>query len=280
MNRAIGGARIEIRPGRALAIAHRAKGAAVTLIFVHGGGGNKEQWRFQWRFFEQRPVDLLAWDAIGHGASARPRDAGSYSGTEMLADFDAVFARHRTTRNIVVAHSFGARLALAWALACAERGEAGPDALLLLGAAPLGKLGDRLLPGRLGLLPLPLLELLRPLLARRFAKLAWHPGADPALVRAEQRETRRNTLFMMQAIMSGAPLVPHARLDTLSARTIILAGADDHLVPDPVSVALAAAMPRAQFRRIEACGHQIMMERPAETNAAISDLLSEVTDAA
>jgi pimeloyl-ACP methyl ester carboxylesterase len=266
----------EIRPGRILHVATRDAGSDITLFFVHGGGGNKLQWRFQWRHFAALPVNLVAWDAVGHGRSPKPPLAEAYAGAELVADAEAIFAAHRTRRNIVIAHSYGARLVLAWLLAAAARGQdSGIDAVVLLAAAPLGNMsGRRLLPGWLGRLPLPLLELARPILSRAFRRRAWHVGADRSLVDAEQQATRGNSLFMMQALFAGAPAIDEDALGQLTQPVLIVAGEHDGLVPDAASVKLAGLLPHATLQRVQHCGHQIMLEAPEVTNAAIAGVLA------
>jgi pimeloyl-ACP methyl ester carboxylesterase len=264
----------EVRPGRSLHVATLDRGADTTLFFLHGAGGNKAQWRNQWAQFGQ--YNLVAWDAIGHGKSPQPRAPAAYQGAESLADSLALFARYRGTRNFLVAHSLGARLALAWLL----QAPSGIDGVVLLGAAPIGPLsGSRraLFGGWLGRLPLPVLELLRPLLAYKFAKLAWGKQADPALVAHEQRAARNNKLFMMQALFAGAPEIDPHRLASLSLPIRILAGTADGLVPVAASQALAAQLPNATLTLLPGCGHQIMLEEPAATNTAISAALSSRT---
>ena len=308
----LGGTLVEVRPGRLLHVAAREAGSDTTLFFVHGGGGNKEQWRFQWRHFSAGAVNLVAWDAVGHGRSPKPTDPAAYRGAELVADARAVFAAHRSARNVVVAHSYGARLLLAWLLAeasehplagegpastMAEPSLAGTSSLadpaaspadrasavdtaVLLGAAPLGQMGGRLLPGWLGRVPLPLLELARPLLARGFRKRAWAPGADPALVAAEQRATRGNTLAMMQALLAEAPAVEAAALRRLTQPMLILAGESDGLIPDAASAKLAGLLGNATLQRVPRCGHQIMLEAPDATDRAIGGMLTAAAPAA
>jgi len=271
MAETIGGALQDVRPGRTLHVATHPGGSDTTLFFIHGAGGNKAQFRFQWRHFAQAPVNLVAWDAAGHGQSPQPRDPAAYAGQALLADARAVFAAHKTRRNIIVAHSYGVRLTLAWLL---DQNPPDVAALVLLGAAPLGPLGARLLPGWLGRLPLPVLELLRPILAQGFRKLAWSPAADPALVAAEQRATRGNRLFMMQALIAQAPVVDAGLLPRITQPTQVLAGADDRLVPPSASERLAAALPSAILQEVPRCGHQIMLEAPDVTNAAIEAVLN------
>jgi len=274
-NPSIGGSLREVRPGRTLDVAVRDAGHDTTLFFIHGGGGNKAQFRFQWQYFAARPVNLVAWDAIGHGRSPQPRNAAAYHGAELVADARAVFAAHQTRHCVLVAHSYGARLVLAWLLEDLAQGrEPVADALVLLGAAPLGPLGARLLPGLLGHLPLPLLELARPLLAEGFKRRAWDRGADPALVRTEQLATRGNSLFMMQSMIAGAPAIDEQALARLRLPVLILAGETDGLVPLAASEHLATLLPRAELRRVPRCGHQIMMEAPDITNRAIDGVLA------
>jgi abhydrolase domain-containing protein 8 len=264
----LGGSLREVRPGRRLHVAVHPSGAATTLFFVHGAGGNKAQWRFQWEYFSGGGYNLVAWDAIGHGKSPQPRSPQAYLGAELLADARALFARHRTARNIIVAHSLGVRSALAWLIE--ER--SGVDAAVLLGAAPIGPIdgSKRAVFGAfLGRLPYPLLELARPLLARQFRARAWDTSADPALVAFEDRATRGNKLWMMQALMSGASAIDPAALGDLTLPVQVLAGASDRLVPAQASRTLAALLPNAALSVLPQCGHQIMLEKPVATNHAI-----------
>ena len=268
----LGGSLEEIRPGRRLHVARRDVGGDTTLFFVHGGGGNKEQWRFQWRALADDGCNAVAWDAIGHGRSPKRRDPAAYAGAELVADARTILERDRTARTILVAHSYGARVALALLLQGVP-----VDGLVLVGPAPPGQLsGRRLVGGLLGRLPLPLLELARPLLARGFRRRAWHPDADPALVRAEQRATRGNRLSMMQALLSNAPAVDPDRLPALRLPIMVLAGEQDGIVPPGAVAGLAALLPGAELRRIGRCGHQIMLERPQETTQAIRDVIAAV----
>lgn len=272
MTSELGGALREARPGRQLHVATRDVGADTTLFLIHGGGGNKEQWRFQWRALQDSGCNLVAWDALGHGASPRPHDPSCYHGGELLEDARALFGRHATARNLVVAHSYGARITLA--LALDPPPGVAIDGLVLVGPAPIGRLGTgRLFGGLLGRLPLPLLELARPLLARGFARRAWHPDADPALVRAEQRATRGNRLSMMQAMLAQPPAVAADRLATLRMPITVLGGEQDGIVPIRTVAELVGLLPGAELLRIDRCGHQVMLEQPDATTGAIRAML-------
>ncbi|HUM09275.1 MAG TPA: alpha/beta hydrolase [Acidocella sp.] len=269
----LGGSFLEVRPGRTLHAAVLNKGAQISLFFLHGSGGNKEQFRFLWEELEDEPLNLIAWDAPGHGASPDLPAPTAYAGTELLADANALIARHGAARNILVAHSLGTRIALA-ALAEAPERFAGA---VLLGPpppqmAPAGK--GALFGPVLGRLPLPVLELLKPLLARRFKSLAWAKGADPALVAHEQQVAKRNTLFVMQSLFAGLLVLDPAQLTAIRTSVRILAGAEDGLTPPAAAQALAAVLPAARLTVLPGTGHQIMLEQPEQTLAAIRAALA------
>lgn len=261
---------LEIRPGRKLSVAvhEPASPNGVTLFFCHGAGGAKNQWRAQWAAFAGSGCKLVAWDFPGHGESPAPRQASVYAGAELVADYRVLFEQHRGTRNILIAHSLGTRLTLALLL---EMGVSSVESAVLLGAPPPA-FGARSNP--IASWPLPVLWLMRPMLHAGFAKSAWSPAADPALIAFEQKETEGNTLFMMQSLMRGAVALDAARLSELTLPIRILAGDADGLTPAAGGQALAETLPNASFRTLAGCGHQIMLEKPAETNAAIRDALT------
>ena len=273
MTSIIGGSFQEVRPGRTLHAAVLNKGVQTSLFFLHGSGGNKEQFRFLWEELLNEPLNLIAWDAPGHGASPDLRDPAAYAGAELLADARALIARHGTTRNILVAHSLGTRIALATLAEAPERFAAA----VLLGPpppqmAPVGK--GALFGPVLGRLPLPVLELLKPLLARRFKRLAWAKGADPELIAHEQQVAKRNTLFVMQSLFAGLLVLDPARLAAIRTPVRILAGAEDALTPPAAAQALAAVLPAAHLTVLPGTGHQIMLEQPEQTLAALRAALA------
>ncbi|NIE89092.1 alpha/beta fold hydrolase, partial [Burkholderia sp. Tr-860] len=179
---AVAGTPVQVRPGRILNLAHHRPAAGAhadtVLFFAHGGGGNKNQWRHLWRSFAAAGYTLVAWDFLGHGDSPRPDPRlGAYRGDETLADYLAIVERYRGRRNVLVAHSLGTGSTLALLERLASRGRLREvDAALLLGTQLA-----RAVPRRPPRLPGWALEWLKPLFARRFRRLAWHPGADPAL---------------------------------------------------------------------------------------------------
>lgn len=94
-------------------------GAGAPLVVVHGGPG-------LWDMFGDLARSLSAearvirWDQRGGGRSER---RGPYSVARMVADLDVVRRHFGLDRIAVLGHSWGARLALEYALAFPERVE-------------------------------------------------------------------------------------------------------------------------------------------------------------
>lgn len=273
------GARIEVRPGRTLSVAHRAAPpgsphTGTVVFFAHGGGGNKNQWRYQWDALAADGYELVAWDFTGHGESPTPSPAsGAYRGEQTIADYRALFDRFKGKRNVLVAHSLGtgSTLALLDRLSNEDR-ISEVNAVLLLGTQ-LGRPQPRS-PA----LPVWLLELLKPWFARGFKRLAWHPDASRVLVDYESKVARRNRMAIFRALIQDAPWANPAALSRLDLPVVVLSGDSDGLTPAEGGRALALALPTARFEIVGRCGHQVMLERPDTVNVALRSLLSDVDD--
>jgi pimeloyl-ACP methyl ester carboxylesterase len=246
-------------------------GQEPAIVFCHGAGGNKHQWRRQWAALSASGHRMLAWDAIGHGDSARPQIASAYDGRRIAEDVIEIFRRFAGERSIVVAHSYGCRLVLALLHSLAVAGDLGKVAGAIL-VAPAPVEGAMSL-GPLMRLPAFVLEWIRPLLATRFRRLAWHPSTDRALILSEEAAARRNSMLMVKALLGRAVRLDVACLAKLDLPITVLVGTEDGLTPPAIGARLVDLLPRARLVTVANCGHQIMLERPEAVEAAIADLL-------
>lgn len=261
---------LEVRPHRTLSIAHHPGTTQpdTVVFFCHGAGGNKDQWRLQWQALKAEGYSLVAWDLMGHGDSPRPRDDQAYAWPELVADYLAILQRYAGTRNLIVAHSFGTGLSLSALLA---RPTLPINAALLLGS----RLHRPEVGGGLMSLPAWILEWLRPVLAKGFRERAWHATADPELVAYEEKLTERNRLHMFKALTKNAEWPDADLIPTLVLPVSVLAGDSDGLTPASGGQALAGQLPNADFQVLEACGHQLMLEKPDAVLKAFNKLLEK-----
>lgn len=239
--------------------------ASTAIFLCHGLGGRAEQWRSLWPHLAGSGAKLIAWDMPGHGHSPRPHRASTYAGTAMAADFIELIERHGAQRNVVVAHSYGAKLALFVLQRLREQGRSALiERAALLGAPHPGvSFASNLLR-----LPAWMLALMRGKLERAFRAAAWDASADPALINYEERCARRNSLAVFKALALQAPVLDLAALSQLDLPVLLLSGDADRITPITAARANASALPNAELRVLERCGHQIMLEHP-DTTAAL-----------
>jgi pimeloyl-ACP methyl ester carboxylesterase len=256
----------EVRPGRWVYLHVHPGGErdATTVFLSHGLGGNCRQWREQWRALAEAGYRIVAWDLPGHGNSPTPRRKQVYAGKELVLDTIELLQTRGGEHNVLVGHSYGARLNLAVLQHLRPAGRlALVDRVVLLGVPDVAaKLSSALFR----YLPLFMLEWLRPLLDAGFRKLAWHPEADPELIGQEQRIASGNALHAIAAVVNQAAVLDPASLSELHLPVLVLSGDSDRLTPLAGAVDLVRRLPAGELQILEACGHQLMLEKPAETN--------------
>jgi len=208
-------------------------------------------------------------DRRDFGTWRNRRDDQACAWAELVADYLAILQRYGGARNLIVAHSFGTGLSLSALLA---KPSVPIDAALLLGT----QLYRPVVSGGLMSLPAWLLQWLRPALAKGFRERAWHASADPALVAYEEKLTQRNRLHMFKALTKNAEWPQAEHIPSLVLPVSVLAGDSDGLTPASGGQALAGQLPNAEFQVLEACGHQLMLEKPEAVLKAFNTLRARV----
>ncbi|RMD47821.1 MAG: alpha/beta hydrolase [Alphaproteobacteria bacterium] len=284
MARAAAVARAHPPEGRFLRVAGRRVHALVAgrgpdLVLIHGASGHAGDFSFdllprlaaRWR--------VIALDRPGLGWSEPIADPTPAAQARHLA---AAAAALGARRPVVLGHSFGGAVALAWAL---ERpGELAALALLAPASHPwrggLGPLYETLarpLPGRA---LAPLLAALAPpaSVARTFAEIfapqpvpagyMAHFGPAVTLRPAVMRENARQLAALKPALRAAAP-----RYAALDLPVEIVQGDADTIVPLAAHAGrLAEALPRARLRVLPGIGHMPHHAAPAEVVAALERL--------
>src|SRR5512139_2378602 len=92
-----------------------------TFVFIHGFGGQAEQWQYQMQFFavENR---VIALDLRGHGLSDKP--GRGYEMRQVIEDLETALTLLKVKGKIVlVGHSFGGAVVTEYALKNPDRVE-------------------------------------------------------------------------------------------------------------------------------------------------------------
>jgi len=65
-------------------------------------------------------------------------------------------------------------------------------------------------------------------------------------------------------------------LPSITCPTFVIHGTEDTLIPPSAAQEISAAIPEATLRRVDAAGHFLFLERPAEANTIVEDFLQTV----
>jgi pyruvate dehydrogenase E2 component (dihydrolipoamide acetyltransferase) len=233
-------------------------GGAETVLFLHGFGGDLENWMLNLPAIAATHR-VLACDLAGHGGSGK--DVGDGTAAKLAQDILAVLDAADIGPLHIVSHSFGAMVAGHIARARL------PESFIAIAPADLGTVERSYIDRFIG--------------ARRRSEMAGAVEmlfADPALATAELTENLLRykridgVLAALRAIdaanLNDARPDPDAVAlwEQLGSRGLVVWGAEDAIVP----VAALDAVPPGTARRIIAgAGHMPQLERAEEVNSAI-----------
>lgn len=258
---------VRIGPAPRIALDHMGSGELV--VFLHGVGGNRCNWRGNLPIFGQRFL-AAAWDARGYG------DSDDYDGALRFSDFSDDLARvldhFGAERAHVVGLSMGGRIALDFA-----RRHAGRLLTLTLCATfrGFGSFSDEAKAEFVRSRKEPLLNGLEPAdIAEPVARSLLGPRATEAVFRQLVDSMAR--LHKDSYIKSIEALVREdtdSRLDHVRVPTHIVCGASDPLTPLDMSREIAGLIPQAELTLLPDAGHLLNIESPAGFERAVLDFL-------
>jgi 3-oxoadipate enol-lactonase/4-carboxymuconolactone decarboxylase len=263
---------IELADGGRLAFeVHGAHDGAVPVLLLRPLVGAMALWGdFGDALAARLPV--IAFDPRGTGASS---DAPVEATTRDLAR-DAVALLDAL--GVPVAHVFGISFGAMIATWIAVDAPARVARLCLASAGPVGfaltasGLGRALVMTATALVPgdAAAVRLVGEVLSRdvrdddpaRVAEVESVAAAAPA-----------DRVELLKHALAAARHDARAELHRVVARTLVLTGDRDELIGEAPSAALAAGIPKARREVIVGAGHDLTLERPAETAARVADFL-------
>ena len=105
------GEKINLRLGVDLQVCH-SPGQTPALVFLHGGLGNRFNWRSQYEFFQSQGREVLVYDLAGHGQS---QPYNRYSVGRHCRDLTRLLRHFHIQSPILCCHSYGVPIGLEWA---------------------------------------------------------------------------------------------------------------------------------------------------------------------
>lgn len=251
--------------GGGVEIAYAVTGEGSPLVLLHGGEADHTQYDALVSYLRPR-FACIAYDQRDSGQTSNP-DAPY--GVEALADDAAALIAALGHRR---AHVFGSSLGSVIAQALAVRHPARVERLVLSAAIRIGRSIADINPeaaatlGRLRADPAANAAAI----ARYFysdAHLAAHPDLARRFgggTRSPAQRARRNALI---------PEAPALNLSSITAPTLVLAQAEDRLVPPAHTLSIAAEIASARTLLLEGLGHVGTIQAPERIAAAITPFL-------
>jgi len=266
----MGESKIAIVPGTPrIAIEH--VGSGPLIVFLHGIGGNRTNWRDQLSVFA-RDFHAVAWDARGYG------DSDDYEGPLNFGNFAddlcRVLDHFGATRAHLVGLSMGGMIALDFATRYADRAAT----LTLCDSLPgFTHLSEAQRAEFIRLRQEPLLagkepSDMAPAVARSLLGKNPRAGSYERLVESMSALHKQSYL---KTIAGSANYGRKLDLESIAVPTHVVVGDEDTLTPPAMSREIARRIPGARLTIIEGAGHLSNIEQPEAFNRAVLDFLIE-----
>ncbi len=224
-----------------------------TILFVHGAGGNKNNWINQFDGLKGG-FNVVVVELPGHGDSS-PQGANRVE--QYAEDVAGVIDALVPAPPVVVGHSMGGAIAQTLALNFAEK----VSALVLIGTGC-----------RLRVLPSILDGILTNFegTVAMINRYAFSKFTEEDVVQEGTSEMAKT----QPSVIHGDFLACNRfdicdKLEGITHPVLILCGEDDQLTPVKYSKYLLEHLPNATMKTFPKAGHMVMMEKPAEVTEAI-----------
>ena len=242
------------------------------LILLHGGAAHAHWWDHIAPVLSHR-YRVLAPDLRGHGDTdwAGP---GAYEIDDYVSDLHDLIGALNLDRPILMGHSLGGFIALAYALSRRSR----PRALIVVDMR--ARLTDSRFMRLVRALPAPSYRDEAELL-RRFRLLPADSRPQPALFRAIARHSVRPApdgrlrLKSDRAALRRAPVDLGPRLSELGCPCLFVRGQNSATLSARGLAEMRAGCPDASAADIPGAGHHVFLDQPAAFVAAVQKFLDE-----
>jgi pimeloyl-ACP methyl ester carboxylesterase len=250
------------------ALAFVDEGLGMPLVFIHGFPFNRRVWQKQLEVFRSG-YRVLVPDLRGFGASGGA--GGPLTMERMAEDLHRLLMERHTGPAVVIGHSMGGYVALALA-------REHPDLIrgLVLVASKAGPDSPAAAAARLALAERVRAEGSQAVLAALGPKLLAPRRADPRLEQALLEGLLPLDPEAAAGALAGMAERPDATpsLAALTMPALVVAGAEDALIPPRESERLAQGLPSANLVIIPGAGHVVAFEDPEAFDHALGTWLS------
>ncbi|MGE0211975.1 MAG: alpha/beta fold hydrolase [Parvibaculaceae bacterium] len=247
------------------------QGQGFPVVLIHGVGLDHRMWRFQMPALAKH-FRVIAYDLLGHGASAKP--AGPYSLSMYADQCRDLLAGLGVDRAGIVGFSLGGLIAQAF---CVEHPQF-VAAAAILGCSFQRTRRERALilervrmvekDGPSSTLSLAIERWFSPEFAARNAELM-REIADCLL------SNDRDAYLAAYKLVAAADTELADRIDTIACPTLVMTGSEDRGNSPGMAMRIAEQIPGARHLILPGLRHMGMVEDPDAVNTPLMDFLSE-----
>jgi pimeloyl-ACP methyl ester carboxylesterase len=236
-------------------------GHGPTLLITHGYSAASYMWRKTAEALAGR-FQVVTWDIRGHGRSASPGDPALYSRAAATGDMAAILDAVGAERAILMGHSLGGYLSLAFHVEHSER----VGALVLIGTGP----GYRNAESREGWN--------RQAEARaRYFEIRGLAGLDSPEAHGNEHRSAAGLASAARGILAQQDGLVLENLPDIRIPVLIMIGADD----TPFLAAseyMEKRIPNARRVVLAGAGHMTNLDQPEAFQQALEEFLTGLTD--
>lgn len=265
---------VDIRPNRNIRLYHHVIDRSyLTIFIIHGSMGTYFQFVEMISYLESMGCyNVLSYEALGCGKSAKPYDSTAYNTEELLLDLLEVFKLYATKSTIVIAHSYGTCQAAR--LYNRIENKESIKSMILLSTA------DKVSTHPIFSIPLLFLRCLQPWLNRQFNQIAYSPSTSDKVKEMYESISVQNDMFVAKSFYSQFEWCEDSDWLSIACPILIIQGRDDNITALPLATALFnryfSESTINKLLIIDAAGHQVFMEQPDLVHGVISEHLKDV----
>ncbi|MGB3297016.1 MAG: alpha/beta hydrolase [Phormidesmis sp.] len=236
-----------------------------ALVFLHGGMGNRCNWRSQYEFAQAKGWEALAYDLAGHGESSAYR---RYSIGRHRRDLQRLLQHYGITSPLLCCHSYGVPIGIEWA-------QRHPTAGLILVAG-----------GTHDLAPWWEIPLIKALAwgGRHLFRYSWLQRATKAMSSQQNHATIDRFLSESPVPTAADPYTAleifwdynfftRRRPQKLDMPVLVISGGQDSMFSKEMGEALAVTFPNSEHLHLPEAGHLLIAEYPQVVNKAIANFI-------
>lgn len=258
---------VHLRRGVTLAVSYT-PGTSPTVVFLHGGLGNRYNWRVQYEFAQSQGWEALNYDLAGHGESSA---YNRYSIGRHRRDLERLLKRFHIASPVLCCHSYGVPIGL-------EYSQRHPVKGLVLVAG-----------GTHNLAPWWEIPLMKSMEwgGRHLFHWDWLQRTIKTLSSQHNSPTVEQFLtkspvpteaepYEALKIFWGYNFFTRRRPQRLNIPVLTISGGQDSMFSQEMGENLAALFPQGEHLHLPEAGHLIMAEYPEIVNQVISDFIAQL----